>query len=253
MTAALRVEDRADGLRVLTLANPARRNALDDAQLAALEDALALPPGTRAVLVRGEGGTFCAGYDLSQLGTAAGGILPDDGLTAALLRLEQCTVPTVALVEGAAYGAGLDLACACDFRVGGPSARFCMPPARLGIVYSAEGVARLSRLVGSARAKWLMLTADSLGADAALAWGLLDALAPDAEAHALGLCQKLARQAPLAVAGLKQTFQVLARGPLSGLDDERLRALRAAAFQSEDAREGRAAILEKRPPRFLGH
>jgi len=252
VTAALRVEDRADGLRVLTLVNPARRNALDDGQVAALQAALALPAGTRAVLVRGEGGPFCAGYDLSQLGTAAGGILPDDALMAALLTLEQCTVPTVALVEGVAYGAGFDLACACDFRIGGPSARFCMPPARLGIVYSAEGVARLSRLVGPARAKWLMLTAETLGADAALTWGLLDALTPDAEPHALALCQRLARQAPLAVAGLKQTFQVLARGPASALDGERLRALRTAAFQSEDAREGRAAFLEKRPPLFLG-
>jgi enoyl-CoA hydratase/carnithine racemase len=163
-------------------------------------------------------------------------------------------VPSVALVQGAAFGAGFDLASACDFRVGTPDTVFCMPAARLGLVYSVEGMSRAARLVGPARAKALFLTARKLDGETALAWGMLDACPPaaDAEARALELCQTLASHAPLAVAGMKEVFGLVGRPALTEEERTRARALRAAAFGSEDAREGRAAFLEKRPPRFQG-
>jgi enoyl-CoA hydratase/carnithine racemase len=254
---ALEVEDREGGVRVLTLVRPARRNALDDGLIAQLHAALS--PGAsgsaRALLVRGRGGTFCSGYDLTGLGPAApGGPLPDDALMEALRLLEAHPLPSVALVQGAAFGAGCDLAAACDFRVGAEDAVFCLPPARLGVVYAEAGIARMTRLVGAARAKNLFLTGRRLEAPEALAWGLLDECQPaaEAEARALALCELLARGAPLAVAGMKETFRLLARPGLAAEDAERLRALRAEAFGSDDAREGRAAFLEKRPPRFSG-
>ena len=250
------MEDREDGIRVLTLSNPARRNALDDSQVARLEEALSTaPPSVRALLVRGEGGTFCSGYDLSQLsGPGGDGRLPDDALMAFLARLEAYPVPSVALVHGAAFGAGFDLAAACDFRMGAEDAVFCMPPARLGIVYSPDGLMRAARLVGVARAKALFLTGRRLSASEALAWGLLDGCHParEAEAQALELCRALAAQAPLAVAGMKESFRLLSRAGLSASESAHLRALRTQAFGSEDAREGRAAFLEKRTPRFRG-
>lgn len=256
MAPLLEVEDREEGLRLLTLSNPARRNALDDGLVARLEEELARAPGeARVLLIRGAGETFCSGYDLGKLGgPGEGGQLPDDNLVACLQRLEACPVPTVALVRGAAFGAGFDLAASCDFRVGSEEATFCMPPARLGIVYSPEGLARATRLVGLARAKSLFLTGRRLGAPEALAWGLLDEChpAPEVEARALELCRTLAAQAPLAVAGMKEALRLLARSSLGEAEQRRLRALRAAAFASEDAREGRAAFLEKRPPRFQG-
>lgn len=252
---ALLVEDRDDGVRVLTLSNPARRNALDDGQVARLDEALTSAPGTvRALLLRGEGGTFCSGYDLNLLSAPMEGRLPDDALMACLARLESLPLPTVALVQGWAFGAGFDLAASCDFRVGSEDAVFCMPPARLGIVYSPDGLARAARLVGVARAKNLFLTARRLDAREALAWGLLDECLPaaQAEARALELCRTLATQAPLAVAGMKETLGLLTRPALSTEERAHLREVRARAFASEDAKEGRAAFLEKRTPRFRG-
>jgi enoyl-CoA hydratase/carnithine racemase len=255
MQPTVEVEDREGGVRVLTIVNPARKNALDDRLLGLLDAALSPPPHIRAFLVRGAGGTFCSGYDLTNLGPpAADGRLPDDLLMAFLTRLERHPVPSVACVQGAAFGAGFDLSCACDFRVGTPETVFCMPAARLGLVYSVEGMTRAARLVGLARARALFLTARKLDGQTALAWGLLDECAPaqDVEARALELCQTLASHAPLAVAGMKEVFGALGRPPLSEQEYTRARALRAAAFGSEDAREGRAAFLEKRPPRFQG-
>lgn len=254
MEPTLHVEDREDGIRVLTLDNPARRNALDDGLLARLDAALDVPARVRAFLVRGAGGAFCSGYDLTHLGPPVDGRLPDDALVALLLKLEQHPVPSVALVRGAAFGAGFDLAAACDFRIGTPDAVLSLPPARLGIVYSAEGMARVARLVGVARAKSLFLTARRLDGPTALAWGLLDECLPaeEAEARALELCATLASGAPLAVSGMKEMFGLLFRPPLSEEEQARVRGLRAAAFASEDAKEGRAAFLEKRPPRFQG-
>ncbi|MFY0580140.1 enoyl-CoA hydratase/isomerase family protein [Cystobacter fuscus] len=251
---ALHVEER-DEVLVLTLSNPARRNALDDAQVARLDEALASAPGrARAVLLQGESGAFCSGYDLNLLSAPVADRLPDDALMVCLERLEALPLPSVALVRGAAFGAGFDLAAACDFRVGGEDALFSMPPARLGIVYSPAGLTRAARLVGVARAKNLFLTGRRLDAREALAWGLLDECLPgdEADARALELCRTLAAQAPLAVAGMKEAFRLLTRPALSEEETLRLREVRARAFASEDAREGRAAFLEKRPPRFRG-
>jgi enoyl-CoA hydratase len=255
---SLHIEDRPGGVRLLTLSRPARRNALDDALVRRLHEALAPEAcaGVRALLLRGDAGTFCSGYDLTGLGPPApGGSLPDDALMEALAQLEAHPVPSVALVQGAAFGAGFDLAAACDFRVGAADALFSMPPARLGVVYSAAGIARVTRLVGPARAKALFLTGRRLDASAALAWGLLDECHPDgaaAEAGALALCEALAAGAPLAIAGMKETFRLLSRTHLTPQEAGELRRLRSEAFGSEDAREGRAAFLEKRRPHYTG-
>jgi enoyl-CoA hydratase/carnithine racemase len=255
MQPTVEVEDREDGIRVLTLVNPARRNALDDRMLAMMDTALSAPPRIRAFLVRGAGGSFCSGYDLLSLGlpTAEGG-LPDDFLMSFLGKLERHPVPSVALVQGSAFGAGFDLAAACDFRVGSPETVFCMPPARLGLVYSEEGLARVARLVGPARAKSIFLTAQKLDGEIALSWGLLDECHPShrVEESALELCRTLASNAPLAVSGMKDVLGLLGRAPLSEQERTRVRALRAAAFRSEDLQEGKAAFLGKRPPRFQG-
>ncbi|MFL5346996.1 MAG: enoyl-CoA hydratase/isomerase family protein [Hyalangium sp.] len=255
MQPTVEVEDREDGVRVLTLVNPARKNALDERLVGLLDAALSPPSHIRAFLIRGAGGTFCSGFDLTILGPpAADGSLPDDLLMAMLSRLEHHEVPSVALVQGAAFGGGFDLACACDFRVGTPETVFCMPAARLGLMYSAEGMARAARLVGLARARALFLTALKLDGETALTWGMLDECPPAAaaEARALELCQTLAAHAPLAVAGMKQVFGLIGQPVLSEEERIRVRALRVAVLGSEDAREGRAAFLEKRAPRFQG-
>lgn len=253
MPATLEVVDLPHGVRQLTLHHPERRNALDDALLDALEAAVTRAEGVRCFLVRGGGERlFSAGYDLTALtGFPEGTPLPDERLAAVFDALTHHPAPSVALVTGPAIGAGCELALACDFRVGDAHARFVMPPARIGVVYALQGLRRVVRRVGEGRARYLFLTGRAVEGEAAHRFGLLDVLAPDAEGEARRLCEELARQAPLALAGLKQGFALLE----GGATPEALAAFEARrreSFNSADAREGRDAALQKRAPVFRG-
>ncbi|MBS1148951.1 MAG: Enoyl-CoA hydratase [Myxococcaceae bacterium] len=253
MPASLTVTDCGDGIRCLTLSNPARKNALDEVALEQLRAALSTAEPVRCWLVRGEGqGAFSAGYDLSALTQVGEGRLPDDALGDVFDLLQQHPAPSVALVTGPAFGAGCELACACDFRVGDPKAVFCLPPAKIGVVYAARGIRRVAALTGLGRAKWMLLTGARVEAEEARLFGLLDVLTPDAEGRALGVCRDLAQGAPLAIAGMKQTFSALMRGGPTAQEAQALEQLRRAAFNSADAREGREAFLARRPPKFSG-
>lgn len=258
MDAAIRVEDRPGGLRVLTVSNPSKRNALDPALLEQLR--LSLDPasavGVRVLVVRGDGAHFCSGYDLAGLERLApGGPLPDEPLQQTLAALEAYPAVTLACVRGGAFGAGAELALTCDLRLFGDDALFCLPPAKIGVVYAPEGLRRLSALVGPARAKLLFFTGRRLNPEQCWDWGLCEAVhdAAGVEAAAFQLAEEIAGNAPLAVAGMKRAFQLLAGpGPIDPQALAQLRELRLQAFLSEDAAEGRAALFEKRPPRFTG-
>lgn len=252
MPATLQALDLADGVRALTLSHPERKNALDEGFLEALEAALFDSAGVRAWLVRAEGaGVFSAGYDLTALTHfPEGSALPDVRLGQVLDQLTHHPAPSVALVMGPAVGAGCELASACDFRVGSHAARFSMPPAKLGVVYAVKGLRRLVSRVGEQAARRMFLTGQPVGAQQALALGLLDVLSGDAEKAALELCVELAGNAPLAVRGMKRGFELLGGG-----SEEELRtyeSLRRDSFNSDDAREGKAAFLGRRAPVFRG-
>jgi enoyl-CoA hydratase/carnithine racemase len=254
----LRVEELDGGIRVLTLDRSTRRNALDARTLEALAEALApqRAGNVRVLLLQGAQAAFCSGYDLGELsGPGDDGTLPDDRLGEVLALLPAFPAPSVALVDGPAFGAGCELAASCDFRVGAPSALFCLPPAKLGIVYAEEGMAKVARIVGLQRARLMFLTGRRIDANTAAAWGLLDEVgtdAPDAQARAVTLCRELAANAPLAVRGMRGALALLARSPLDESERERLRQTRREAFSSRDAQEGRASFLDKRPPAFEG-
>jgi enoyl-CoA hydratase/carnithine racemase len=255
--AALGIDDLGGGVRQLTLAHPARRNALDDGLLEALAAAVADGAGVRAWLVRGGGeGIFSSGYDLSGLARSEPGVpLPDERIGEVFDALMQHPAPSVALVTGPAFGAGCELALTCDFRVGDAEAVFCMPPAKLGVVYALKGLERVVDRIGIGRARFMFLTGRRCGADEALRMGLLDVLettADRARAEALALCRELAEAAPLAVAGMRRGFALLAKGGGTVAERAEYEALRRASFSSDDAVEGRAAILGKRAPRFQG-
>ena len=238
----LTVDDLGGGVRRLTLRNPARRNALDTETLDALESAVAQPAGVRCWLLRGEGGHFCSGWNLNALeGLVATDALPDERIGVVFDRLQACDAPTLAFVSGSAFGAGFELACACDFRIAAPNAVFSIPPAKLGIVYAPRGIARVAHVIGAGQARSMFLSAKRVDANAALRLGLCEELGDEARAEAFA--GELAQTAPLAIAGMKRIF----RGQLEGID-----ALRRQSFQSEDAREGLTAMLEKRPPKFSG-
>jgi enoyl-CoA hydratase len=256
MSSGVEIEDRG-ATRILTLDRPDKRNALSPATLEALASALDPLQGSRVrvLLVRGKGAAFCSGYDLDALPAAsAEGPLPDDRLGEVMDLLERYPAPSVALIRGPAFGAGCELATACDFRLADETAVLCMPPARLGVVYAPSGLLRVTSLVGRSRAKLLFLTGRKVEAGQALDWGLLDEVHPAAQLDAAAerLCDELAAGAPLAIRGMRQGFAVLSLHGLGDRDRSELRRLRREAFQSEDAREGRAAFLEKRSPRFTG-
>lgn len=235
----------------IVLDRPEAHNALDQAAMRALSALLADwagREGLRALVITGRGRSFCAG---AALGDVAGADWSDNPLTAACDALEAFPAPTIAALNGGVYGGGVELALACDFRVGVTGMRAFAPPARLGIHYDPAGIRRAIERLGAQTARRVFLLAETFDADALLAAGFLDHLvAPEAlDAKVAELAGTLAGLAPLAVRGMKRTILELSRGTL---DAEAARARVAACFASDDHAEGLAAQRERRVPRFTG-
>ena len=235
----------------ITLDRPAAHNALDRAALAellALLDDWASRDDIRALVLTGRGRSFCAG---ASLGDVAGGDWSDNPLTRLCDALEAFPLPTVAGLNGGAYGGGVELALACDFRIGVEGMRAFVPPARLGIHYEPAGIRRAIDRLGSQAARRMFLLAESFDAEALLAIGFVDRLvAPDAlDAAVAETAATLAGLAPLAVQGMKRTIVELGQ---DRLDEAAARARIAACFASADHAEGLAAQAERRAPRFAG-
>ena len=172
----------------IVIARPEQRNSLTPGLLRALARVFAeAEEGVRAAVLSGAGGrAFSAGFDTASL-TAEGGIgadgfgANDRDLAAAFAAIEAAPFPVIAAIEGHCIGAGLELALSCDLRIAAEGARFRFPPARIGWTYSAEGLGRLIAAVGPARARRMAYLAETIAAEDAEAWGLVDALtAPDA-------------------------------------------------------------------------
>ena len=195
---------------------------------------------------------FCAGADIkafTEMDAAAGRALLDEAHE--LFRaFERSATVTIAAVNALAYGGGCELAMACDIRLAAASASFGQPEINLGIIPGFGGTQRLPRLVGEAKAREMNLTAEPMAAEEAYELGLANRLVPDHELFdtALAWARKLAGQAPLAVEAIKR---VSAAADLdAGIAAEKEGFARV--FASEDAKEGIAAFLQKRTPRFRG-
>ena len=256
----VRVEDR--GLvRVLAVENPGKRNALDFRALDELDEAIAAAARdrVRCVLLRGAGDeAFSSGFDLAEIAlTSPRGERPDEAVERVADALAALPCPTVAFLNGSAFGGGLELAATCDLRVARDGVKLGMPPAKLGVVYPEGGLRRFLGLVGAARTRELFFAGRPIDAATALGWGLVNRLvqAEGAEAAALALADEIAANAPIAVQGMKRILQVLEaahdRG-LSTAEREEIATLRRRAFESDDIREGRAAFEARRPPSFRG-
>ncbi|HEX5740663.1 MAG TPA: enoyl-CoA hydratase/isomerase family protein, partial [Pilimelia sp.] len=168
---ALRTTLGGDGVATLTLDRPARRNALTTAMWGALPGvlgALAADPRVRALVVTGAGATFSAGADIGDLRRQYADPVTAEAFHAANVAAEEALAgfprPTVAAVAGACVGGGCQLAVACDVRFADRGAFFAVPPARLGVVYPASATVRLARLVGHARARYLLYSAATVDA-----------------------------------------------------------------------------------------
>jgi enoyl-CoA hydratase/carnithine racemase len=254
------LQDRpADGILRLTISNPTKRNALDQAILDGIATALD-GVDARCVVLTGADGMFSSGYDI--------GDIPDDVFAVeaerlvahpfaeALEALDACDVPTVAALSGHTIGGGLELALACDLRVAADGILLGMPPAKLGLVYSHTGLRRFIDAIGVPRTRELFLVGRNVQARTALAWGMVnDVVGPtDLEEATLGWATELAGNAPLSTSGNKRVIRELlrAQGPLDPHIERELVELRRACFASEDMREGVRAFGEKRPARWKG-
>ena len=243
----------------LTFNRPDARNAMTwpmyDA-LAAACDEVDNDRRIRVFVLRGTGDAFVAGTDISQFTSFATG---DDGIAyerrmeQVIERLERVAVPTIAQVHGVAAGGGCLIALACDLRVCSPAARFGVPIARtLGNCLSAANCARLVDLIGPARTKELLFTGRLLDSTEAASLGLVTRLAePQAlDAAVRELAGTIVANAPLTIRATKEAVRRIAaaRRLEEGLDDD----LTALCYGSQDFREGVAAFIDRRAPRFTG-
>ncbi len=256
----LRVERRADGVVLLTLANPAQRNAMSEQMTAswsaAVED-LAADPGVRAVVVTGEGSAFCSGGNTSWIAGEPDATVDElrtrmMAFYRAWLSIRRLEVPTIAAVNGPAIGAGLCLALACDIRYAAQGAKLGVPFVKLGMHPGMAATYLLPDVVGPAHARDLLLTGRVVDAEEALGIGLVSRVLPadtflDEVLTAAG---EVAAGAPIAS---RLTTVALRQGHAdfeSALQWEAL--AQPVTLATEDLQEGIAAAQARRPPRFTG-
>jgi 2-(1,2-epoxy-1,2-dihydrophenyl)acetyl-CoA isomerase len=251
-----------DGIARLTLNRPDRLNSFNDAMHAEVREALARvrdDASTRVVLLTGAGRGFCAGQDLSDRAVAPGAAPLDLGASIErnykplVQALRALPMPIVCAVNGVAAGAGANLALACDIVIAAKSASFIQAFCKIGLVPDTGGTYFLPRLLGHARALGLALTGDKLSAEQAAQWGMIWRCVDDPELHTVveELLAQFAQAPTRGLAAIKQALQSSAGNTLDAqLDLER--DLQRTLGRSDDYREGVAAFMEKRPPRFTG-
>ncbi len=254
------LEKLEEGVLTLTLNRPDRLNAFNDAMHEALADAIRRAgenDEVRVVILTGAGKGFCGGQDLGDRAMVLSGGRPDLGETIdkrynPLIRaLRRLPKPIVCAVNGAAAGAGANLALACDIVLAARSARFLQAFARIGLVPDSGGTWFLPRLVGEARARALMMLADPIGAEQAEAWGMIYRAVDDDQL--MGVAREIAARlsaGPTHALGLmKRAFAASSANSLDAqLDLER--DLQRQAGMADEYVEGVSAFLEKRPANF---
>ncbi|MFI9332766.1 enoyl-CoA hydratase/isomerase family protein [Kitasatospora sp. NPDC052868] len=243
-----------DGVAVLEFARPHRRNAITLAIWQALPKVLvrlAEQPGVRALLVTGAGGTFSAGADIAELAEVYGDPDRADDYHAVNVAAEEALAafphPTIAVVHGACVGGGCQLAVACDLRFIADDARMGITPAKLGVVYPAVPTLRLARLVGPAQAKYLLFSGELVTGLRNTVIGLADRVVPGGQldGSALEFARLLTRRSPQTIGAVKAALAVPPEEAAAALAPWERRSREAP-----DVREGLAAFLEGREPRF---
>jgi|FaiFalDrversion3_1042247.scaffolds.fasta_scaffold00008_2 2-(1,2-epoxy-1,2-dihydrophenyl)acetyl-CoA isomerase len=247
-----------DGVATLTLNRPEALNALNRPMLAELRAALReaeRDPRVRCLVLTGAGKAFCAGQDLEELEPEEQDVLEylREHVNPIILHLRRMEKPVLAAVNGVAAGAGWSLALACDLRMASADARFLTAFVQVGLVPDAGSTYFLPRLVGLGRAFELCALSDSLSAEEALQWGLVNWVVPPGELRdrAGEMASRLAQGPTRAYGLLKRALFRSVEGDLaSALDYEAM--LQKVATRTEDHREGWRAFRERRPPRFTG-
>ncbi|MDY6836225.1 MAG: enoyl-CoA hydratase-related protein [Chloroflexota bacterium] len=260
----LLVEKKETNVCILTLNRPDKRNSLSLDLIAAIYKTfqdLSKDDSIRGVVIRGNGDkAFCAGYDIQALPTNDNPEIRDvvgtkDPLQMAFQSVIEYPYPVIAMINGAAYGAGYELAVCCDLRVGSDRTRIGMPPAKIGVVYPPMGLQRFIRTIGMRNTKEMFFTGNTYEGSRIREMALVDYMVSDTELESftLELAGGIAGNAPLSVKGTKRILNLLTMNHgMSDQDRMEAEGLVAAAFNSEDLKEGQMAFFQKRTPQFRG-
>lgn len=263
MSEAIICEQRGP-IATLILNRAEKHNAMSPEMLLMMRDhmqRLEAEGETRVLIIRGAGDvSFTSGFDISRLPERR----EDDEVRAPrqgpsefdqmLQALRAFSTPVIAMIHGFCMGGGLELAAMCDVRFTADTGQFCMPPARLGVLYSGAGLQRFVNLIGVANTSEIFFAAMTFDAERALEIGLVNrVLAPDElEAQTEEMAQQIARNAPLSVMYTKRVLSMVQSHQDFSTHADEMQRLREACAQSDDFQEGRRAFLEKRSPVFRG-
>jgi 2-(1,2-epoxy-1,2-dihydrophenyl)acetyl-CoA isomerase len=256
------LEAKHEGIATLVMNRPDRLNALNNELSVALNEALgrlAVDESVRVVVITGAGRAFCAGGDLGLIGKGRQSGSTQDlepllrsGMQA-VLKMRVMPQPVIAAVNGAAAGAGMNIALAADIRIAAEEATFGQNFAKVGLFPDFGGTYFLPQLVGPSKAAELFYTGDMIDANTALSLGIVNRVVPAAqlEAEVKALAQKIAQGPPVAIRAVKRTIFGSEKKRLSeALEQEVQEQIRC--YLSEDCNEGIRAFFEKRSPRFHG-
>jgi 2-(1,2-epoxy-1,2-dihydrophenyl)acetyl-CoA isomerase len=248
---------RAGAVLTITLNRPDVLNAFNSEMHRGLAAALkdARDGGVRAVVITGAGRGFCVGQDLTEFREAPGdiGSRLRGNYHPNIRAIRALEKPVIAAVNGAAAGAGMSLACACDLRIAADSATFVPAFINIGLIPDSGGSYFVTRLLGAARAFEWLASGKRLTAAEAHAWGLVSEVV-ETDALPARVAELAAQLADLPTKGVGMTKRLLDHAVTASLEEqlEREAQLQTAATQTEDFKEGVAAFLEKRPPKFRG-
>jgi len=235
----------------ITFNKPKQHNVLNPAEMDTLREFLkevSTDKSLRVGILTGIGKSFCAGANLGELKEYDFDKNPLEMLTD---QIEAIPFPMICKLNGGVYGGGTDIALACDFRIGMPQMKCFVPPAKIGIHYHPAGMARAVSRLGLGPTKRLFLALETMDGNELKNIGFLDYLVEEDElaTRTDKLVTAIVALAPLSLSGMKETFNQMARGTF---DKEGSQAAQLACLESEDFKEGQAALKEKRAPNFSG-
>ncbi len=256
---------KKDGhVATVTFSRPEKRNALSPGLLIELHQTLKefeKNDDVRCVIFRGDGDTaFSSGYDISAIPTKVPpevqeALKKHNPLELALNSVRNFRYPTIAMINGYAFGAGFNLCVCCDIRIAADDVRMGMPPAKLGLIYHPGGLQQFIEAYGISRTKDIFLTAQTYKGKALLDRGIVDYMVkrPELETFTYDYASRITENAPLSLKGMKKIINMF--GNAMTLDEKVVREAEKiiqAGFQSDDLKEGQLAFLEKRKPNFTG-
>jgi len=248
--------DIENSIATLTINRPEKKNSLSLNILESLGTFFKDPPiEVRVVIIRGVGDeAFSSGFDISTIGDSTPGA-ESDFIEKAYACIRNSTLPTIAYLNGYAIGAACDLITNCDIRIANPKGKFGIPPVKLGVIYSYEGLGRFISLVGMANTKEMFLTGRIYPAEKAYEMGLINHIieTDKQEEEVYKMAREIVNSAPLSVQAIKRMLVMHSKlDPDTAEQKQEITEIRQKIFTSDDFYEGKAAFLEKRKPQFKG-